>query len=78
MNWKSFYVKDIDWLDGAVSEIDSEVKIFDIFGHSRPLGISLICPYQIQNLPHTVYNSTSIVMYNSLRWISQYSTAAFF
>ena len=38
LNSKILHVKDTDWSNRAVSEIDSEVKIFDIFGHSRPLS----------------------------------------
>ena len=35
---KNLHVKDTDRSNRAVSEIDSEVKIFDIFEHSRPLS----------------------------------------
>ena len=31
MNWKILHVKDTDWSNQVGSEIDSEVKIFDIF-----------------------------------------------
>ena len=37
MNWKILHVKGSDWSNQAVSEIDSEVKIFVFFEHSRPM-----------------------------------------
>ena len=40
LNGKILHVKDTDRSNRAVSEIDSEVKNFDIFGHSRLLNPS--------------------------------------
>ena len=37
-NRKILHVQDTDRSNRAFSEIDSEVKISDIFGHSRPLS----------------------------------------
>ena len=38
LNRKILHVKDTDRSNQADSEIDSEVKIFDIFWHFRTLG----------------------------------------
>ena len=38
INRKILHVKDTDRSNQVGSEIDSEVKIFDIFGHSRPFS----------------------------------------
>ena len=35
MNWKILHVRDTDWSNRVGSDIDSEVKIFDIFWPSR-------------------------------------------
>ena len=39
MNWKILHVKETDWSNRVGSEIDSEVKIFDIFGLPVHLAI---------------------------------------
>ena len=46
------YVKDTDRSNQADSEIDSEVKIFDIFGHFRPFAELKMSH---QNILHTVW-----------------------
>ena len=38
INRNILHVKDTDRSNQADSEIDSEVKIFDIFGHFRPFS----------------------------------------
>ena len=38
LNCKILHVKDTDRSNRAIFEIDSEVKIFDIFRHFRPLS----------------------------------------
>ena len=56
MNWKIIYVKDTDWSNRVGSEIDSEVKIFDILAFpSIQLyfnGLVLFFPHQIEPSAH--------------------------